>query len=155
MRYRGESARGEVFCAWYDPSYWLSGSIAFYRVRAWIGRGAGREHVPSRYFIYGHEEVLENRFQSNWNGTRVEPVRLDMNEGLFRAVPLSRLFIGCNTLTFFALTRAVPFRHHARHRPEIRKCLTPFDAPIFHRFGIRDAWKWNLKFTIIFPIILP
>ena len=60
------------------------------------GRGLER-HVPSRYFIYGHEEVLENRFQSNWNGTRVEPVpryergTLSLSLSLFRTC----LYLAC------------------------------------------------------------
>ena len=105
-----------------------------------------------RYFIYGHEEVLENRFQSNWNGTRVEPVYTPRYERgtLFRVVPLSRLFIGCNMLTFFALTRAVPFRsRHALDRFELRSILRKYLTPsISHRFeieSIRDAWRWNLR----------
>ena len=86
-----------------------------------------------RYFIYGHEEVLENRFQSNWNGTRVEPVYTPRYERgtLFRVVPLSRLFIGCNMLTFFALTRAVPFRsRHALDRFELRPILRKYLSPL-------------------------
>ena len=58
----GENLREEKYSArngWYDPSCWLSGSIAFYRVRAWIGRGAGREHVPSAIL-----------YLRTWRGTR-------------------------------------------------------------------------------------
>lgn len=66
MRYRGESARGEVFRAqrmirpadYRDPSR-FTGFVHGSAV------GPAESMCLLRYFIYGHEEVLENRFQSN------------------------------------------------------------------------------------------
>lgn len=56
---------GEAFCERDDAIQRADYQIHRVLQAQCVDQSAGREHVPSRYFIYGHEEVLENRFQSN------------------------------------------------------------------------------------------